>query len=43
MSFLTRRTFLKTAVAAAASLFLLRFLLVRAKPRSFWFLHATTG
>jgi hypothetical protein len=43
VSFPTRRTFLKTALAAAASVFLPRFLLARAKPRSFWFLHATTG
>ena len=43
MSLPSRRTFLKTALAAAASLFLPRFLLARAKPRSFWFLHATTG
>jgi hypothetical protein len=39
----SRRTFLQTAVAAAASLFLPRFLLARGNPRSFWFLHAATG
>ena len=39
----TRRTFLQTALAAAASLFLPRFLLARSSPRSFWFLHAATG
>jgi hypothetical protein len=43
MSLPSRRTFLKTALAAAASLFLPRFVLARAKPTSFWFLHATTG
>jgi hypothetical protein len=43
MSFPTRRTFLQTAVAAAASLFLPRFLLAGGNPRSFWFLHSPTG
>jgi hypothetical protein len=43
MSFPTRRTFLQTALAAAASLFLPRFLLAKGNPRSFWFLHAPTG
>ena len=43
MSFLTRRTFLKTALAAAASLCLPRFLLTRRYPKSFWFLHTPTG
>jgi hypothetical protein len=38
---LSRRTFLKTALAAAASLRLPRFLLARGN--SFWFLHAMTG
>jgi hypothetical protein len=41
MSFSTRRTFLQTALAAAASLFLPRFLLTRGN--SFWFLHTSTG
>jgi hypothetical protein len=39
----TRRTFLQTALAAAASLLLPRFLLAGRNPRSFWFLHAPTG
>lgn len=39
----SRRTFLQTAVAAVASLFLPRFLLARPNPRSFWFLHTPTG
>ena len=39
----TRRTFLQTALAAAASLCLPRFLRARAKPRSFWFLHTASG
>ncbi len=43
MSFPTRRTFLQTALAAAASLFLPRFLLARRSPRSSWFLHTPTG
>src|SRR5262249_21204598 len=41
MSTPTRRTFLQTAVAAAASLLLPRT--VRAGGTSFWFLHAPTG
>jgi hypothetical protein len=41
MSAPTRRTFLQTAVAAAASPFLPRFLLTRGN--SFWFLHTPTG
>jgi hypothetical protein len=41
MSFPTRRTFLQTALAAAASLFLPRFLLTRGN--SFWFLHVPSG
>jgi hypothetical protein len=41
MPFPTRRTFLQTTLAAAASLFLPRFLLSRGN--SFWFLHAPTG
>jgi hypothetical protein len=43
MSFPTRRTFLKTVLAAAASLFLPRILLARRNPTSFWFLHTPTG
>jgi hypothetical protein len=43
MSFPTRRTFLQTALTAAASLFLPRFLLAKGNPRSFWFLHTPTG
>jgi hypothetical protein len=43
MSTPTRRTFLQTAVAAAASLVLPRFLLAKGNPRSFWFLPAPTG
>ena len=43
MFFPTRRTFLQTAVAAASSLFLPRFLLAKKNPRSFWFLHTRTG
>jgi hypothetical protein len=43
MSSLTRRTFLQTALAAASSLCLPRFLLARRNSRSFWFLHAPTG
>ena len=43
MSFPTRRTFLQIALAAAASLFLPRFLFAGGNPRSFWFLHAPTG
>jgi len=43
MSSLTRRTFLQTALAASASLFLPRFLLARRNPRSFWFLHSPSG
>ncbi len=38
----TRRCFLKTAVAAAASPFVPRFLFARRNPRSFWFLHTPT-
>jgi hypothetical protein len=41
MSFPTRRTFLQTALAAASSLFLPRFLLT--KRNSFWFMHMPTG
>src|SRR5262249_30142878 len=43
MSFPTRRTFLQTAVAAAASLFLPKALLSGRNRRSFWFLHTPTG
>jgi hypothetical protein len=43
MSFLSRRTFLKTAVAAFATLFLPRGLFAGRNPRSFWFLHTITG
>lgn len=43
MSFPTRRTFLQTALAAAASLFLPRALLAGRNRRSFWFLHTATG
>jgi hypothetical protein len=43
MSFPTRRTFLQTTVAAAASLFLPRALLAGRDRRSFWFLHTETG
>lgn len=43
MSFPTRRTFLQTALAAAASLLLPRFLLAKGNPRSFWFLRTPTG
>jgi hypothetical protein len=43
MSFPTRRTFLQTTLAAAASLFLPKFLLAGGNPRSFWLLHAATG
>jgi hypothetical protein len=43
MSFPTRRTFLRTTLAAAASLFLPGFLLARKNPTSFWFLHTPTG
>src|SRR5690349_7040195 len=43
MSFPTRRTFLQTALAAAASLFLPRFLLPEKRPRPFWFLHTASG
>jgi hypothetical protein len=43
MSSPTRRTFLKAALATAASLFLPRFLLARENPRPFWFLHTPTG
>src|SRR5215472_7696457 len=38
----TRRTFLQTAVAAAASLFLPRSLRAEGRP-GFWFLHTETG
>jgi hypothetical protein len=41
MSFPTRRTFLQTALAAAASLLLPRFLLTRGN--SIWFLHTSSG
>src|SRR6516165_7718488 len=40
---LNRRTFLQTALAAAASLFLPRALLAGRNRRSFWFLHTPTG
>jgi hypothetical protein len=43
MSLPTRRTFLKTALAAAASLFLPSFLFAKRNPRSYWFLHTPTG
>jgi hypothetical protein len=43
MSFPTRRTFLQTAVAAAASLFLPRGVGAEKSSGSFWFLHAPTG
>jgi hypothetical protein len=43
MSLPTRRTFLQTALAAAASLFLPRALLAGRNRRSFWFLHTPTG
>src|SRR5262245_15375866 len=43
MSFLTRRTFLQAALAAAASLFLPRVLFAGRNRRSFWFLHTATG
>src|SRR5262249_36935433 len=43
MPFPTRRNFLQTALAAAASLFLPRILLARRNPTSFWFLHTPTG
>src|SRR5215469_9622880 len=42
MSFPTRRTFLQTAVAAAASFLLPRRLRAEGSPR-FWFLHTETG
>ena len=38
-----RRDFLKTALAAVASLFLPRFLAAKGNPRAFWFLHTPTG
>jgi hypothetical protein len=43
MSFPTRRTFLQTAVAAAASLLLPRGVRAEKSSGSFWFLHAPTG
>jgi hypothetical protein len=43
MSFLSRRSFLKTVFAGAASLFLPRVLFAKRNPRSFWFLHTQTG
>jgi len=43
MSFSTRRTFLQTALAAAASLFLPRAVCAEKRAGSFWFLHAATG
>jgi hypothetical protein len=43
MSFPTRRTFLQTAIAAAASLILPRTVRAEGNPGSFWFLHAPTG
>src|SRR5580700_5002679 len=43
MSVPTRRTFLQATLAAAASLFLPRFLTAKGNPKSFWFLHAETG
>ena len=39
----TRRTFLQTALAAAASLLLPSGLLARRNSRPFWFLHTPTG
>jgi hypothetical protein len=39
----SRRTFLQTALAAAASVLLPEFMLERRNPRSFWFLHTPTG
>src|SRR5579871_3936473 len=39
----SRRTFLQTALAAAASVFLPKFLLTEKRPRSFWFLHTGSG
>ncbi len=39
----SRRSFLKTAVAAVASFFLPRILLARHNPTSFWFLDSSTG
>lgn len=43
MFFPTRRTFLKTALAAATSLFLPSFLLARSNRRLYWFLNTSTG
>ena len=43
MSTPTRRTFLQTALAATASLFLPKALLSGRNRCSFWFLHAPTG
>ncbi len=43
MFFSTRRTFLKTALATATSLFLPRFPFRRSNPKSYWFLHTPTG
>jgi hypothetical protein len=39
----SRRTFLKVALAAVASLFLPSVLFARRNPRSSWFLHTATG
>ena len=39
----SRRTFLQTALGAAAALFLPRILLAQRNPCSFWFLHTNTG
>ena len=43
MSLPTRRTFLQTAVAAAASLFLPRGVRAESRSKFFWFLHSPTG
>jgi hypothetical protein len=42
MSFPSRRTFLQTASAAIAALFLPRSLRAQGSSRSFWFLHTPT-
>jgi hypothetical protein len=39
----SRRTFLQTALATSAALFLPKFLLARRNPRSYWFLQTPTG
>ena len=43
MPFLSRRTFLQTAVAGVASFILPRGLRAEESPRAFWFLHTPTG